>query len=80
MANLDSTLKSKKSLCQQMFIQSKLLVIYGCEIWAIKKAEHQRIDVFELWCCRRLLRVPWTAKISNEAILKKSALNIHWKG
>ena len=45
---------------------------YGCESWTIKKAEHQRIDTFELWCCRRLLRVPWTARRSNQSILKIS--------
>ena len=47
------------------------VVMYGCEIWTIKKAEHQRIDAFELWCWRRLLRVPWTARISNQSILKE---------
>ena len=47
------------------------VVMYGCEIWIIKKAEHQRIDTFELWCCRRLLRVPWTARRSNQSILKE---------
>ena len=46
------------------------VVIYVCEIWTIKKAECQKIDAFELWCCRRLLRVPWTARISNQSILK----------
>ena len=46
------------------------VVLYGCEGWAIKKAEHQRIDAFELWCWRRLLRVPWTARRSNQSILK----------
>ena len=46
-------------------------VIYGCEIWTVKKAEHQRIDAFELWCWRRLLRVPWTARKSNQSILKE---------
>ena len=55
------------------------VVMYGCESWIIKKAEHQRIDDFELWCWRRLLRVPWTARRSNQSILKESALNIHWK-
>ena len=45
--------------------------MYGCENWTIKKAEHQRIDAFELWCCRRLLRVPWTSRISNQSILKE---------
>ena len=48
-----------------------LVVMYGCESWAIKKSEHVRIDAFELWCCRRLLTVPWTARRSNQSILKK---------
>ena len=48
-----------------------LVVMYGCESWIIKKAERQRIDAFELWCCRRLLRVPWTARRSNLSILKE---------
>ena len=47
------------------------MVIYGCESWTVKKAEHQRIDDFELWCWRRLLRVPWTARTSNQSILKE---------
>ena len=47
------------------------IVMYGCENWTVKKAEHQRIDAFELWCWRRLLRVPWTARRSNESILKE---------
>ena len=47
------------------------VVLYGCESWTVKKAEHQRIDVFELWCWRRLLRVPWTARRSNQSILKE---------
>ena len=51
----------------------------GCESWTLKKAEHRRIDIFELWCWRRLLRVPWTARRSNQSILKESVLNIHWK-
>ena len=55
------------------------VVIYGCERWTKKKAEHQRIDAFELWCQRRLLRVPWTARRSNQSILKEINLNIHWK-
>ena len=50
--------------------------MYGCESWTIKKAEHQRTDAFELWCWRRLLRVPWTARRSNQSILKE---NVHWK-
>ena len=48
------------------------VVMYGCQIWTIKKAEHWRIDAFELWCCKRLLRVPWTARRSNQSILKGS--------
>ena len=55
------------------------VVMYGCESWTVKKAEHQRIDAFELWCWRRLLRVPWTLRSSNQSILKKSVLNFHWK-
>ena len=47
------------------------VVMYGCENWTVKKAEHRRIDVFELWCWRRLLRVPWTARRSNQSILKE---------
>ena len=47
--------------------------MYGCESWTVKKAERQRIDAFELWCCRRLLRVPWTARRSNQSILKESS-------
>ena len=47
------------------------LVMYGCESWTVKKAEHRRIDAFELWCCRRLLRVPWTARRSNQSILRE---------
>ena len=53
--------------------------MYGCESWTVKKAEHWRIDVFELWCWRRLLRVPWSARRSNQSIERKSVLNIHWK-
>ena len=53
------------------------VVMYGCESWTVKKAECQRIDAFELWCSRRLLRVPWTARRSNQSILKE--LNIHWE-
>ena len=55
------------------------VVMYGCEKWTIKEAQHQRIDDFELWCWRRLLRIPWTARRSNQSILKESTLNIHWK-
>ena len=83
MTNLDSllnstdiTLPTKVHLVKAMFFP---VVTYGCKILTIKKAEHWRIDAFELWCWRRLLRVPWTARRSNQAILKKSVLNIHWK-
>ena len=55
------------------------VVMYVCESWTIKKAECQRTDAFELWCWRRLLRARWTARRSNQSILKKSVLNIHWK-
>ena len=53
--------------------------MYGCESWTIKKAEHQRIDAFELWYWRRLLRVPWTARRANQSILKEISPGIHWK-
>ena len=56
------------------------VVMYQCESWAIKKAESQRIDAFELWCWRRLLRVHQTARRSSQSTLRKSVLNIHWKG
>ena len=68
---------ANKCLCSQSYVF--LVVMYRCESWTIKKAEHQRIDTFKLLCCRRLLRVPWTARRSNQSILKKSTLNIHWK-
>ena len=75
MTNLDSisksrdiTLPTKVRLVNSMVFP---VVIYGCESWTIKKAEHQRIDAFELWCWRRLLRVPWTARRSNQSILKE---------
>ena len=53
--------------------------MYGCECWTIKKSEHWRTDAFEVWYWRRLLRVPWTARRSNQSILKESVLNFHWK-
>ena len=53
--------------------------MYGCESWAVKKAEHWRIDAFELWCWRRLLRIPWTARRSNQSILKEISQGVHWK-
>ena len=55
------------------------VVTYGCESWTIKKAERQRIDAFEVWCWRRLLRVPWTARRSNQSTLKEISLGVHWK-
>ena len=66
--NRDITLLTKVHLVKAMVFP---VVICGCESWAIKKAEHQNIDAFELWCWRRLLRVPWTARRSNQSILKK---------
>ena len=64
----DITLSSKVCLVKAMIFP---VVMYGCESWTIKKVEHQRIDAFELWCWRRLLRVPWTARRSNQSILKE---------
>ena len=66
--NRDITLPTKVHLVKAIVFP---VVMYGCESWIIKKAEHQRIDVFELWCWRRLLRVPWTARRSNQSILKE---------
>ena len=75
MTNIDSILKkqihyfaSKGPLVKAMVFP---VVMYGCESWTVKKAESQRIDAFELWCCKRLLRVPWTARRSNHSILKE---------
>ena len=72
----DITLPAKVHLIKAMVSP---VVMYGYESWTIKKAEWRRIDAFELWCWRRLQRVPWTARRSNQSILKKSVLNIHWK-
>ena len=73
--NLDSILKSRDITLPTKICLVKVMVfpvvMYGCESWTTKKAEHQRIDAFELWCWRRLLRVPWTARRSNQSILKK---------
>ena len=66
--NRDITLPTKVRLVKAMVFP---VVMYGCESWAIKKAEHRRIDAFELWCWRRLLRVPWTARRSNQSIVKE---------
>ena len=75
MTNLDSILKSRDiALLTKVYLVKAmvfLVVMYGCESWTIKKAEHQRLDVFELWCWRRLLRVPWTARTSHLSILKE---------
>ena len=75
MTNLDSILKSRDiTLLTKVYIIKAVVfpvVMYWCESWTIKKAEHQRIDAFELWCCRRLLTVPWTARRSNHSILKE---------
>ena len=75
MTNLDSILKSRDItlLIQVRLVKAMvfLVVMYGCESWTIKKAEHWRSDAFELWCCRRLLRVPWTARRSSQSILKE---------
>ena len=74
MTNLDSILKSRDITLPTKVCLVKAMVfpvvMYGCEIWTVKKAERQRIDVFELWCCRRLLRVVWSARRSNQPILK----------
>ena len=75
MTNLDSILKSRNiTLSIKVHLVKAMVfsvVMYGCESWTIKKAECQRIDAFELWCWRRLLRVPWTARRSNQSILKE---------
>ena len=83
MTNLDSLLKSRDITLSAMVCLVKAMVfpvvMYGCESWTIKKAESQRIDAFELWCWRRLLRVPWTARRSNQSILKEISPSVHWK-
>ena len=75
MTNLDSLLKSRDiTLPTKVHLVKAMVfpvVMYGCESWTVKKAEHRRIDAFQLWCWRRLLRVPWTAKRSNQSILKE---------
>ena len=75
MTNLDSILKSRDItlLTKVCLVKAMIfpIVMYGCESWTIKKAEHQRIDAFELWCWKRLLRVPWTARRSNQSMLKE---------
>ena len=88
MTNLDSILKGRDiTLPTNVHLVKAMVcpvVIYGCETWTVKKAEHRRIDAFELWCWRRLLRVPWTARRSNQSILKEispeySLEGLKWK-
>ena len=84
MTNLDSILKGRDITLPTNACLVKAMVfpvvIYGCESWTIKKAEHRRIDAFELWCWRRLLRVSWTARRSNQSILKEISLGISLEG
>ena len=84
MTNLDSILKSRDiTLPTKVHLDKGMvfpLVMYGCESWTIKKAEHKSIDAFELWCWRRLLRVPWTARRSNQSILKEISLGCPLEG
>ena len=84
MINLDSILKSRDITLPTMACLVNAIVfpvfMYGCENWTIKKADHQRTDVFELWCWGRLLRVPWTASRSNQSILKEISLEYLLKG
>ena len=84
MTNLDSILKSRDiTLSTKVHLVKAMVfpvVMYGCESWTIKKAEHRRIDTFELWCWRKLLRVPWTARRSNQSILKEISPGISLEG
>ena len=84
MTNLDSILKSRDTTLPAKVCLVKAMVfpvvMYGCESWTVKKAEHRRIDAFELWCWRRLLRVPWTARRSNQSILKEISPGISLEG
>ena len=83
MSNLDSILKSRDTTLPTKVCLVKAMVfpvvVYGCESWTIKKAELGKTDAFELWCWRRLLRVPWPARRSKQSNLKEISLNIHWK-
>ena len=72
----DITLPTKVHLVKAMVFP---VVMYGCESWTVKKAECRKIDAFELWCWRRLLRVPWAARRSNQSILKEISPGVHWK-
>ena len=84
MTNLDSIFKSRDIILPTKVRLVKamvfLVVMYGCENWTVKKAEHQRIDAFELWCWRRLLRVPWTTRRSNQSIPKEISPGISLEG
>ena len=84
MTNIDSILKSRGITLSTKVHPVKamvfLVVMYGCEIWTIKKAENQKIDAFELWCWRRLLRVPWIARRSNQSVLKEISLDYPLEG
>ena len=84
MTNLDSIFKSRDITLPTKVCLVKAMVfpvvVYGCESWTVKKAEHQRIDAFELWCWRRLLGVPWTARRSNQSILKEISLEYSLEG
>ena len=84
MTNLDRALKSRviTLLTKVHMVKAMVfpIVMYGCESWTINKAEHQRIDAFQLWCWRRLLRVPWTARRSNQSILKEISLECSLEG
>ena len=84
MTNLDSIFKSRDIPLPTKFRLVKAMVfpvvMYGCESWSVKKDEHRRIDAFELWCWRRLLRVPWTARRSNQCILKEISPGISLEG
>ena len=83
MTNLESIFKSRDiTLPTNVHLVKTMVfpvVMYGRESWTVKKAEHRRIDAFELWCWRRLLRVPWTARRSNQSIVKEILLGFHWK-
>ena len=84
MTNLDSIFKSRDiTLLTKVCLVKAMVfpvVMYGCESWTVKKAEHRRIDAFEVWCWRRLLRVPWTARRSNQSILKEINPGISLEG
>ena len=82
MTNLESILKSRDITFYCTIVKDMVfpVVMYGCESWTMKKAEHQRIDAFELWCWRRLLTVPWIARTSNQSILKEINPESSWEG